>query len=397
MVVVCLCVDMNPRGSGRDLRFGVAAAVVVAGVLVAVLWVSTEGDDPPTVAPTTTAEGSTTSAPGSFPTESVDSEPRVLAELVPGVTGTLNALVGSSSRWLVEMPAENTALIRAETQPLGFVERVTQDASGELLAYNVLGNGTDIPHSLVVCGNGTGVEYVDAEVVDHQWHQSDAGRLALLIVDGGSTRLETVTLDPNELEWPTSNTITEVDPDQTLLAWGDYGFVLTGYDTTSEVDVTTLLDQSGEVVWQEENLTVISASPTRLLAHQVTADDEADFENMVIDPTDPDTGLRLDLGVRGIPTGADWAPDGRLAIHYPTGGHQWNLRIYDPTLRDFEETPVEGWRVWDLQWDPDSRFILMPGTDDAGRHVVLFYDTTTTELSLVDFGDWIHWANLSRP
>lgn len=387
---------MNPRGSRRDLRFGVVLAVVVAGVLTTVLWVSTESEDLPTVVPTTTADGSTTSAPASVPPESVDSDSRVLDALVPGVTGTLNALVGSSNRVLVEMPAENTALIRVETEPVGFVDRVTQDASGGLLAYNVLGNGTDIPHSLVVRGDGTGVEYV-GEVVDLQWHQSDAGRLALLTVDEGVTQLETVTLDPRDLNWPTSNIISEVDADQTLIAWGDYGFILTGHDITSGADVTTLLDQDGNLIWQEENLTVISASPARLLVHRVTADDESELEHVVIDPTDPDTGFRLELGVRGVPTGADWASDGRLAIHYPTGGHQWNLRIYEPSLANFEQIPVEGWRVWDLQWDPDSQFILMPGTDDAGRHVVLFFDTTTAELSLVDFGDWIHWASLSRP
>lgn len=65
-------------------------------------------------------------------------------------------------------------------------------------------------------------------------------------------------------------------------------------------------------------------------------------------------------------------------------------------LSAYTDVAVEGWRVWDLEWGPNDRFLLMPGTNDAGRHVVIFYDTTTEETSTVDFHTWVQWADLSE-
>jgi hypothetical protein len=202
-----------------------------------------------------------------------------------------------------------------------------------------------------------------------------------------------MTFETDDLVSPTTITITEVDSDHSLVAWGDYGFIVTGFDPMLETDVTTLLDQTGTVLWQSQNLTVIDASPGRLLVLRSLPGQEG-YEHAVIDPSDPDAGITLNLPVEGVPTGADWSSSGRLAVHYPTGDHNWNLRIYDTDLSTHTDVPVKGWRVWDLEWGPDSRFLLMPGTDDAGRHVVIFYDTISTELSLVDFDDWIQWADL---
>jgi hypothetical protein len=160
--------------------------------------------------------------------------------------------------------------------------------------------------------------------------------------------------------------------------------------------VTTLLDQKGTVVWQSQNMTVFEASPSRVLVLRRPTNDEG-YEHVVIEPAAPDDEVRLDLPQEGTVTGSDWSPSGQLAVHYPIGGQNWDLRIYDPDLTTFTDFTVEGWRVWDLEWGPDNRFILMPGTNDAGRHVVIVYDTSTRMSSFVDFNDWVQWADLSKP
>ena len=65
------------------------------------------------------------------------------------------------------------------------------------------------------------------------------------------------------------------------------------------------------------------------------------------------------------------------------GAADWGLHIYtaDGTLLSSTEIP---WKVWDIQWSSDDRYIVMPGTDNDGSHGVIFYDTHTDTLSVVD-------------
>jgi len=231
-------------------------------------------------------------------------------------------------------------------------------------------------------------------VAECKWHESQAGQLAVIAVADGRAELRSITFETNDLGSPAMTTVTEVDPDHLLIAWGDYGFIITDYDPLLEADVTSLLDHAGTVLWQAQNMTVLDASPSHLLVHR-SLTGQGSYEHSVVDPNDPDASITLDLPLDGTPTGTDWSPTGRLAVHYPTGGHNWNLRIYDDGLSTYSDVAVEGWRVWDLEWGPDGRWLLMPGTDDAGRHVVIFYDTSTGETSSVDFRTWVQWADLS--
>ncbi|MGH8947146.1 MAG: hypothetical protein ACRDVL_13490 [Acidimicrobiia bacterium] len=234
----------------------------------------------------------------------------------------------------------------------------------------------------------------NSDVHSYKWHQSQPARLAAISTANGLTELRTFTFEDNDLDSPETVTITDVDPDHSLSAWGDYGFVISQYDSSLETDVTTLLDQTGTVVWQAQNMTVLDASPSRLLVLRRLSDSDGD-EHAVIEPADHSGGIRLEIPPEGTVTGSAWSPDGGLAVHYPTGGHNWNLRIYDTDLTTATDIAVEGWRVWDLEWGPAAKFILMPGTDDAGRHVVIVYDTSSRELSYVDFDDWVQWTELT--
>ncbi len=403
--------DDPSDGNRPDRWLGVVAAVVAAVVLVAVIVWSTSRDGVVAVR-TTTLELPTTSSSADLststtgtssttstriaPTTTLNTERVALVDLVPGITGTLHALVGGSNRWLIDVPADPDAtFLRSETGPFGSATSVSFDASNALLAFRALTDGTDDSHKLIVLGETAGFSLEEPDVASYQWHQTEPGRLAAITITKGLTELQTFTFEGEDFDSPETTTITGVvDRDHSLAAWGDYGFVITHYDPLLETDLTTLLDQTGTVVWQSQNMTVLDASPSRLLVLRRPADEEG-YEHAVVEPADPDVEIRLDLPREGTVTGSDWSPSGQLAVHYPTGGQNWNLRIYDTDLTTFTDFPVEGWRVWDLEWGPDNRFILMPGTDDAGRHVVIFYDTSTRAMSFVDFHDWVQWADLS--
>lgn len=401
--------DSPSDGNRLDRRLRVGLAAVAALLLVAVLIWSTGRSDvvaapTTTLAPITTSssvEPSTTTTGSSSTSTTVAAttttiEQRALAELVPGITGTLHALVGGSNRELMDLPADPEAMfLRPDSRLLGFAGGLSFDVANALLAFTTLTEGTDDTYRLEVWSDAATFQFDDADVTEYRWHASQAGQMAVIAVADGRAELRTITFETRNLVAPATTTITEVDSDHSLIAWGDYGFILTDYDPLLEVDVTTLVDQTGTVLWQADNMTVLDASSRYLLTLK-RLPDQGGYEHSVVDPNDPDASISLDLPLDGTPTGTAWSPSERLAVHYPTGGHNWNLRVYDVDLSAYTDVAVEGWRVWDLEWGPNDRFLLMPGTNDAGRHVVIFYDTTTEETSTVDFHTWVQWADLSE-
>jgi hypothetical protein len=75
-------------------------------------------------------------------------------------------------------------------------------------------------------------------------------------------------------------------------------------------------------------------------------------------------------------------------------GTDWRLNVYARNGAHVNTATVP-WRVWDVQWSPDERFILMPGTDNQDTQAVIFYDRHTDTLSAVDdFQDWVQWSDL---
>lgn len=362
-------------------------------------WVTDTSDDSsadPVAAPTTVVNLPTSSTATETPTSTV--APTTLAidqtrlsELVPGVDGTFHALVADS---LIEIPSDPTITYRrAEIRPLEGAGHFSFDASNELLAFLKAGQDTPGLWELNIWSVGFQLGPGDVGVTSYRWHQTRPRHVAAVTVDfNGRAELTTFTFDQERLP-PQANTITAIGDDQFLVAWGDYGFVVVRYDPLLDTDVTSVIDHEGNVVWQSENTTALDASPNQILILRVGG------EHAVIDATNPgmmETAETLfTLPHEGTVTGSDFASDGQLAVHYPLEGRNWNLRIYDADLTSPTDVELAGWRVWDLTWSPDNRFILMPGTDDEGRHVVVFYDTSTRELSFVDFHDWVHWAALT--
>ena len=58
------------------------------------------------------------------------------------------------------------------------------------------------------------------------------------------------------------------------------------------------------------------------------------------------------------------------------------------------------YRVWDVGWSPDGKFVVMPGTDNEGTHVVVLLDTRhpgfrgtrTLQVYAIEFDDWVQFA-----
>jgi WD40 repeat protein len=383
---------------------GVGSAIISAVILVVVIAQATSIEDLvatpttslPSLSTSSTEDVAATSTSPSTST-SLEVERVSLGELVPGLDGTLHALVGTSMRQLSEVPTDpDLTLLRPESAGLGFATSLAFDASEAFLAFvDQTGDapGTDV---LRVWSETATFSLGDRGVTSFQWHQTEPGRLAAITVDAsGQAELETLTFDDQEFESPARSTITTAGLDQAIVGWSSYGFLIGAYHPVSETDFTTLLDQTGSVLWEAQNMTVLDVFADKALV--IRSSSESDDIHSVIDPSDPDAATDLDLPSDiGVVTGSAWSNDGQLAVHYPATGRTWNLRIFDATLDIEADITLEGWRVWDLAWSPDSRFLLMPGTDDAGSHVVIFYDTSSRTFSNVDFRDWVQWAEVTR-
>lgn len=342
---------------------------------------------------TSTIRSFSTTSTGPASTTTPDPLPAILA--VPGATGTLHALVGDSNRQVIDVPTEADASPRGlDSVPLGFVTDFALDVSNEFVAFLRMGEDPTDPYQLNVWSERSHFSLADVGVDSYQWHQSQPRLLAAITIADPRGPAELQTLAFNDSGRVSDRaTITDLGADHSLRGWGEWGFLVGHYDQLLETEVTTLLDETGEVVWQAEDMNVLDSSPDQILVLQ--SSDEGQDTHSVIDPTNPDAMTVLPLPDGATISGSDWSPDHRLAVHYPSEGRNGNIRIYDPELTKPTDITLEGWRVWDLNWGPNNRFIVIPGTDDAGRHVVIFYDTTTQTLSFVDFHDWVQWADLS--
>lgn len=389
--------------SQRPRRWiGVSAALIAVAVLVFVISQATTTKDvvasPSTTVPPPATSSSEAATPTSTPATSLTVEPVSLQDLVPGIEGVLHALVGTSMRQLSDIPADpDLTLLRPADGSLGFATSFAFDASDAFLAFVEQTQGMPGVDMLNVWSETAMFGLGDLGVTSFQWHQTEPGSLAAITVQpNGFAELQMLTFDDPELRSPQRTTITDMGRDHSIVGWADYGFLIGHYDPLYETDVTTRLDTAGALVWQSQNMTVLDPSADRALV--LRSVDGSQYVYSIIDPTDPDAVVDLELpsNIRTV-TGSAWSSHGQLAVHYPTTARDSNLRIFNASLDVEADVTVEGWRVWDLAWGADSRFILMPGTDDAGRHAVIFYDTESQEFSYVDFPDWVQWADLTNP
>jgi hypothetical protein len=79
-----------------------------------------------------------------------------------------------------------------------------------------------------------------------------------------------------------------------------------------------------------------------------------------------------------------------IGVHEP--GASW-VEIQSPEGGPVDRIvlPV---RVWDVTWSPDGLFVVMPGSDDAGRHTVVLVDTATGDIHTIPFDDRVQFATV---
>lgn len=390
-------VTSDGLGTERRPHWGaVALAIVVLVVLVVVIASATDQDDL-LAAPTTTQPPLPSTSSDVTPTTSTSTTSTTLgfefpnlSEVVPGVTGTLHVLVGGQDRQLFRIPSDpDPTVLLPDVRRLGYATSLGFDRSGRLLGFIEGGRARSGLDRLNVWSETSKFGFGDVGVASYRWHETQLRRLAAITVDAtGQAVLRTITFDDDSLAAEV-DTVIEVAEDETMVGWGEYGFLIGQYDPRDESDVTTLLDQEGNVVWQRHEIMVLDASPDEILAQF------GNGKHYVVEGADLD-GLRLFLTLPdgATLTGSDFSSGGRLAVVYPLEARDSNLRVYDTGFETFTEFLLEGWRVWDLEWSADERFLLMPGTDDRGGHVVIFYDTFAEETSLLYFSTWVQWAVL---
>lgn len=402
--------DLEEFGRPKSSWLVISAAVVVAVVLVGlIVWSSDPGEDdlaavgstttvavvPPSISSssTSTTLSATTSTPATTTTSNVVvSERAGVGDLVLGWSGTLYAVVGDSQDTFVRLESEREQGVPVRNMvnlPPGSIY-YDLDASGRLFAFAVADdNEVETLH----------VTSADADIVDFElsvtslvWHASEPGQLGVISErPDGTAHLVTLDFEGLQANRAGAQSIVDIDPSAELVAWSEHGFVIWSHDEALEQDMISLIGQSGEPLWEqaEDHLAAAISPSGEVLVNRFLPEG---FEFAVVPALQPEAAQTVELPVQDV-TGAAWAPDGQqLAIHFYEGtGKAWTLHIYDRQGNLIDSSSFD-FRVWDIAWSPDQRFILMPGSDDRGTHAVLIYDTQASLLTPVEFTTWIHWV-----
>ena len=411
-----------PRGRLPGWLVPAAAVVVFLGLLIGVDWGSADPIDQRVIDVPDPSIPTESSIPSSSPATVGSAPPPArgdrLEELVPGIDGTLVAVVdqGGGGHSLYLWNPEDSF---PQTWPLpadafSFALSVT----GTLFGY--LSHGVDQSEGdtlWVTEPGGAPVQVAEHVVGGFRFSGTQPGYLAWIGRDPDTletslfmTQVSTP-LDPRDPF--TDPELFGVMPEGTaLVGWND-GWVWTALE---------------DRVINEPRIRVFSTSESLLLA-------EYSWSKAVVGPR----GYRVLLGRstgqtwtfaavgldRGIePSALDWAPtepggeyefvawsasDAVLRLAFIGWGrpNSW-VEVWDVggTIESASNaaSSLEGtlvhrvefpYRVWDVQWSSSDRFVTMPGADDqSGRRVLLILDTLDGSLDEIDFPDWVQFADI---
>lgn len=391
-------------------RWTLIAVLVSMGLAVLLVWASGSfGNQTPDpialpqllVPPTPTSTTSTTSAAtvstqptadaaGPAPALQVMRSP--LTDFVPGLAGQLVALQGQGSTLLITREADlpDTTFMVA---PGAFAGNAGFDASEGLI-----GLIASFPEGdRLYLGDDPDLIDTTLTVTSYAWHETQPAQIAVVMIgspeDLGS--LTTFGFDQTMRQLSRPNYVARFDSPRNLRGWNDSGFILEGFEEGSDSSFVEFVDLNGETLWHQSGEAIdVSSLGTILIGHQV--DDSWDLQ--IVDSSDRD----------GVPGEViDWAPTRFNAARWSTKGDKiafigdvgegpadWGLHIYaaDSTPLHSAEIP---WRVWDIQWSSDDRYVVMPGSDNEGSHGVILYDTSTdTVFAVDDFQGWLQWSDL---
>lgn len=339
---------------------------------------------------TTTVPMSTTSTQ-LIPVDDVARSP--LNSFVPDLEGQLVTLQGQNTMLLIARNAENANAV-ITVMPGGWVSNVSFEASGELIGFtNLIGEA-----EYLYFGDETQMTDTRFVVTSYVWHGIRPAEVAAVFVNDDKTswNLNTFGINP-ERQITNQSHIVGFDSPRTVRAWTDTGFVLRGFNDEEATPFVEFIDLSGEVVWRLDG-ELLDVSSTGDVLISTGVDESRETRLVHADDTNGGSGEVLDW----VPvwfSDVRWSTRGQMiavsAYAGPDPG-DWGLQVYlpDGTLLHSAVVP---WRFWDIQWSPDDKYVLMPGTDDQGTHAVIFYNRHTEQLSAVDdLQDWVQWSDL-RP
>jgi len=154
----------------------------------------------------------------------------------------------------------------------------------------------------------------------------------------------------------------------------------------------------GFVAFTDPGIGEVASRPADLVAVSGSAD-AALFASLSLD----DWGLGWSILEAGSHLPLPWAPpdasmaawrdDSTVAFAGVDGATTAWVEIWD-----LDGTPLDAfrmqYRVWDLGFSPDRRFLVMPGVDPGGTYAALLYDLDTRRLTAIVADDRIQFAGL---
>ena len=386
-----------------------AGVVAVASVTVIVLAsdrrdgeevpVVSDSSLPSVVAPTTTILPTTTSS--SVPT--VVNRPglgaaivhrRALTDFVADLEGQLVVLQGRSVFLLITRSPNDTES-PTTVVPANWVSDISFDASGDLIG--LIASTSD--SGRLYLGDDSWLTNMELDVTSYVWHDSSPELVATVFHDGGTWQLITLRYDRSTREILSVAVMTKFDTERLIRAWDDSGFILTGFDEEADTAFIEFVDPTGQILWQQPGH-ILDVSSTGSILSTQTVDGFTGIHLFQSDspPRNPSASL-LDWAPLDS-TAVRWSTDGQMIAFLGFGGAgavDWGLHVYTPNGDLLHSVVIPG-RVWDVQWSPDDRYILMPGRNNQGSNGVVFYDLHTDTVSVVDdFQDWVQWADLRDP
>ncbi len=418
---------MEPAPKGRlpVWLVPVGAVVVFLALLIGVDWGSGDPVDGRAVDVPDPPIPTTLSIPSSSLT-TVNSVPpgergSPLGELVPGLDGTLLAVVGQGGRihslylWHPEDSFPETWPLPADAHSFAL------NPTGTLFAYLTFGADHSEGDTLWVMEPGGTAVQVAEEVAEQVvggfgFSGTQPGYLAWIgrdpdtLVTGLFTARVSTPLDPRDPF--TDPEVFGVMPKGTVLLGWNNGWVWTATEdrAINETRIRTFSTRDGlllaEYSWSKA---VVGPRGHRVLLGRTTG------------PTWTFAAVGWDPGIEPDPL--DWAPTDpsgqyqfvawsasdavwRLAFIGSQGQPDSWVEVWELSRGDDHSDSealngtlvhrVEfGYRIWDVEWSSSDRFVLMPGAhDQSGRSVLLVLDTQDGSLDEIDFPDSVQYADV---
>ena len=174
--------------------------------------------------------------------------------------------------------------------------------------------------------------------------------------------------------------------DEQLLAWDEMGFILGFWEDALGGVWVRRVDDAGEEIGRAQGTLVASRHDGELLLSRRVN------RGLSFHMADPTLTVLTDLewapvAASGQVKPASWAGDGRFAfITIENRTNLWRLEIFGADGEPLAVQEITG-RIWDVEWSPDGRFVVMPGFDTQGErgHLIFVYDSVEDSLHQIEF------------